>query len=107
VSTPPATLKRAKKRIRFSDPRLETELEPHLPGSHHSYVEQLSLQYRLQPVIVLRLQLYNHGDYGIPTSGTIQFEPLRQMLDGRLKRRLRRHRLSEEETILSGKIDGK
>jgi hypothetical protein len=29
------------------------------------------------------------------------------MLDGRLKRRLRRHRLSEEETILSGKIDGK
>lgn len=43
--------------------------------------------------------MWNRADYNddaVPFSGTLQFEPLRQVLDGRVKRRLRRHRLSEE-----------
>jgi hypothetical protein len=39
--------------------------------------------------------LWSRSDYSIPISRTIQFEPLRQVLDSRLKRRLKRHRLSE------------
>jgi uncharacterized small protein (DUF1192 family) len=54
-----------------------------------------------RPVVVGRKRsisagLWSRGDHGIPISGTIQFEPLRQRLGSRTKRRLRRHRLSEE-----------
>jgi chromosome segregation ATPase len=35
-------------------------------------------------------------------SGTLQFEPLRQVLDGRVKRRIRRNRLSEEVNAIEG-----
>ena len=35
-----------------------------------------------------------------PISGVLQFAPLRQVLEGRVKRRLRRHRLSEETCLI-------
>jgi len=45
--------------------------------------------------------LWNRADYDTsPISGTLQFAPLRQVLDGRVKRRLKRNRLSEETNII-------
>ncbi|KAH8588242.1 hypothetical protein B0O99DRAFT_639799, partial [Bisporella sp. PMI_857] len=47
-------------------------------------------------------RLWNLSSNDPPISGTLQFEPLRQVLDGRVKRRLRRNRLSEEVNIIEG-----
>jgi hypothetical protein len=97
MSTPPATPKRSKKRVRFSNPRLETELESASSGLT-PFIRRTTLS--TTPALASHSSapatLWSRGDYGIPISGTIQFEPLRQRLNGRLKRRLRRHRLSEE-----------
>lgn len=94
MSTPPSTPKRPRKRVRFLDSRSETKpdsassgLTPFLRRS--SLSTPPSLGHHPPPATVPNRD-------GILTSGIIQFEPLRQMLDGRLKRRLRRHRLSEE-----------
>ncbi|KAF4635695.1 hypothetical protein G7Y89_g2386 [Cudoniella acicularis] len=46
------------------------------------------------------LRISNRAHYDAPISGTLQFESLRQVLDGRVKRRLRRNRLSEEINII-------
>ena len=99
ISTPPATPERSKKRVRFSDPRPETELESVSASSGLTpFIRRTTLFSSAPPAAhhIPPTTLRNRGDYGIPISGTIQFEPLRQMLDGRVKRRLRRHRLSEE-----------
>lgn len=97
MSTPPATPKRPKKRVRFSDPRSETELESTTSGLT-PFVRRTTLA--TTPPLAghhsAPAALWNRGEYGIPISGTYQFEPLRQILDSRLKRRLRRRGLSEE-----------
>lgn len=41
------------------------------------------------------------GPYGSPFSGEVRFLPLRQVLDGRVKRRIRRNGLSEEMNAIS------
>lgn len=93
--TPPAT-PRTKKRVRFSDPGPTTATTGLTP-----FVRRTSLgtpsNLRRNPVPSTALDLCVDG--GIP-SGTLQFEPLRQILGGRDRRRLRRNRLSEEVHII-------
>ena len=99
ISTPPATPERSKKRVRFSDPSPETELESVSASSGLTPFIRRTTLFSSAPSAghyIPPTTLRNRGDCGILISGTIQFEPLRQMLDGRVKRRLRRHRLSEE-----------
>ncbi|PMD52461.1 uncharacterized protein K444DRAFT_620105 [Hyaloscypha bicolor E] len=60
LSTPPATPKRSKKRVRFSNPRPGTELESASSGltPFVRRTEQPSPQHCLQSVIILHLQLF-------------------------------------------------
>jgi hypothetical protein len=97
MSTPPATPKRSKKRVRFSGRRLETEVESASSGLT-PLIRRTTLSTTPAPAgrYSAPATLWSRGDHGIPISGTIQFETLRQRLDSRTKRRLRRHRLSEE-----------
>jgi hypothetical protein len=95
IATPPATPKRSKKRVRFFDsgPEIDTEsassgLTPFIRRT--SLATPTSKRRHSTPT-----RLWNLAD-DAPLSGTLQFEPLRQVLDGRVKRRLRRNRLSEE-----------
>ncbi|KAI9743207.1 MAG: hypothetical protein M1818_003053 [Claussenomyces sp. TS43310] len=90
LSTPPQTPQSSKKRVRFSDPGsaiLSTGLTPLIRRSSLGLTpsrRQCSLWKR------------SVGDDDAPLSGSVQFAPLRQVLDGRVQRRLRRNRLSEE-----------
>ncbi|KAG9237211.1 hypothetical protein BJ875DRAFT_172998 [Amylocarpus encephaloides] len=95
--TLPATPKRSKKRARFSDPRPETKLESTSSGLT-PFIRRTTLSSTLPPAShhIPPTTRWNHGDDGIPISGTIQFEPLRQVISGRVKRRLKRRGLSEE-----------
>ena len=107
---------KAKKRVRFSDPGPEhassssssTGLTPHLKQASFSpNVRDTSPCRRKLPAATpRRLSLPAQLDTSLPSpslspspataSGEMQFEPLRQVLDGRLRRRLRRNGLSEE-----------
>ena len=98
ISTPPATPKRAKKRVRFSDPGPSTALEFESSGLT-PFVQRTSLstptsrRRRSSPEVVLR-----SSPQHVPPSGEIQFESLRsQVLEDRAIRRLRRNGLSEEQ----------
>ncbi|KAH8587227.1 hypothetical protein B0O99DRAFT_694679 [Bisporella sp. PMI_857] len=87
MSTPPATPKRSKKRVRFSDPRSETKLESVSSGLT-PFIHRTTISTTPPPAGYHSAPTshWNRGDYSIPISGTIQFESLRQVLDGRLKR---------------------
>lgn len=98
ISTPPATPKRAKKRVRFSEPG---------PSAHHEFessgltpfIQRTSLS---TPTSKGRhstpATLWNCSPHQTPHSGIIQFESLKvQILEGRVIRRLRRNGLSEEQ----------
>jgi len=96
ISTPPATPKRSNKRVRFSYPGHEvgsdyssTGLTPFIRRTKLSTPQ--SNRRHSSPT-----RLWNLAPNGPPISGTLQFEPFREVLDGRVKRRLRRNRLSEE-----------
>ncbi|TVY26251.1 hypothetical protein LHYA1_G004932 [Lachnellula hyalina] len=99
--TPPATPKRAKKRVRFSDPGpilLDSESESASASGLTPFIRRTSLstpaskRRHSTPAVLSNRSEYNAA----PISGTLQFAPLRQVLEGRVKRRLRRNRLSEE-----------
>jgi hypothetical protein len=96
ISSPPQTPKRSRKRVRFSDPGPEIQSELASSGLT-PFIRRTSLS---APTSNRRhsapITLWNRAGYDVPLSGTIQFEPLRQVLDGRVRRRLRRNRLSEE-----------
>lgn len=117
VSIPLAkTPSKPKKRVRFSDPGPDTEsislstgLTPYLSSTHFTPQERessptrrpkraatgprrLSLPTQLSTSLPSPSLLPSPG----PLSGEIQFAPLRQLLDSRSKRRLRRNHLSEE-----------
>lgn len=109
--TTPKTPTKVKKRVRFSDPGPQilddassTGITPHIKRTTlSSNVRPLSLnrlpvksprQRRSMPAM-----LTLNPSASLPTppaSGDIHFAPLRQMLDDRMKRRLRRNHLSEE-----------
>lgn len=100
IHTPPATPKRAKKRVRFSDPgpvitSSSTGLTPFIRRTSLSSTP--SSRRRSSAPGGMR----NVTDIDdTPISGTLQFAPLRQVLDGRVKRRIKRNRLSEEVNII-------
>lgn len=98
IATPPATPKRAKKRVRFSDPGPIIDNEPASSGLT-PFIQRTTLS--STPTSRRRQSTpasqWNRAQYDdTPIAGTLQFAPLRQVLDGRVKRRLRRNRLSEE-----------
>ncbi|RDL32663.1 uncharacterized protein BP5553_09119 [Venustampulla echinocandica] len=100
ISTPPETPKREKKRVRFSDPCPEIQTESSSSGltpffGRSSLGTPASNRRHSTPAA-----LWNRAEYNLPVSGTLQFAPLRQVLDGRIKRRLKRNRLSEEINII-------
>ncbi|KAH6682472.1 hypothetical protein B0J14DRAFT_573668 [Halenospora varia] len=102
ISTPPTTPRRVKKRVRFSDPGPPIESEPTSSGLT-PFIRRTSLstpKSKRRHSTPAALRISNRTQYDAPLSGTLQFEPLRQVLDGRIKRRLRRNRLSEEINII-------
>ena len=110
---PPKTPTKSKKRVRFSDPgpehsgsSLSTGLTPHLNRTSFTPLAQEPLTPRLLAAGTKRLSLPTQLSTSLPSpslspspgafSGEVQFAPLRQVLDDRLKRRLRRNNLSCE-----------
>ena len=102
LSTPPTTPKRAKKRVRFSDPESVLEFGP-TSSSLTPFFRRTSLS---TPIPKGRhftpAKLWNLAQLDAPISGTFQFEPLREVLTGRVQRRIRRNRLSEEINSIEG-----
>ncbi|KAJ5046345.1 uncharacterized protein L3040_003590 [Drepanopeziza brunnea f. sp. 'multigermtubi'] len=126
IATPPQTPKRSKKKVRFSDSDLDpgvaaiassssdyspsgltpfirrttlsiSSRKPKQPRGSQSR-RRLSTSSSLSSTPGRRLW---QGDGGTPAaSGTLQFAPLRQVLAGRVQRRLRRNGLSEEVNII-------
>ena len=103
---PPKTPIKPKKRVRFSDPGPEpsepsstTGLTPHLSRtSFSSRARGDATPRRLSFPVQLSTSLPSPSLSPSPGSfsGEFQFAPLRQVLDDRLKRRLRRNNLSDE-----------
>lgn len=98
ITTPPATPKRAKKRVRFSDPGPSDQLEYEASGLT-PFIRRTVLS---TPTSKRRhstpASLWNRSPHSGSPSGTIQFESLQvQILEDRAIRRLRRNGLSEEQ----------
>lgn len=99
MNTPPATPQRSKKRVRFSDPGPaipSTGLTPFIRRTSIGSPSSRSSSRRHSTPS----NLWNLSVDDTPISGTLQFAPLRQVLEGRVKRRLRRNRLSEECNVI-------
>ena len=110
---PPKTPNKCKKRVRFSDPGLESS-EPSLSTGLTPYLKRTSFKQhalglstprtlaagtrrRSFPVqLSASLPSPSLSPSPGPFSGEFQFAPLREVLDDRLKRRLRRNNLSVE-----------
>ena len=109
---PPKTPTKNKKRVRFSDPGLESSA-PSMSTGLTPYLKRTSFrQQALAPSIPRLLAASTRRSLPVqlsaslpspslspspgPLSGEFQFAPLRQVLDDRLKRRLRRNNLSVE-----------
>ena len=111
----PKTPTKAKKRVRFSEPGPEihtasssTGLTPHLSRACFTPCVRASSPTRsrsrsgtprlssLPTQLPSSLPSPSLSPSPGPLCGEVQFEPLRQILDARLKRRISRHRLSEE-----------
>ncbi len=110
---PPKTPTKSKKRVRFSDPGPEpsgpstsTGLTPYLKRT--SFIAQAlgpstprllaagTRRRTLPTQLSTSLPSPSLSPSPVPFSGELQFAPLRQVLDDRLKRRLRRNNLSVE-----------
>ncbi|MCJ1455280.1 hypothetical protein MMC28_005634 [Mycoblastus sanguinarius] len=109
TAEPAKTPSKPKKRVRFSDPGPElstasssTGLTPHLKRTSFTPHARASSPSRSRRIVSLPIQLPSSlpspslSPSPVPFSGEVQFAPLRQVLDERLKRRLRRNNLSEE-----------
>jgi len=101
IATPPETPKRIKKRVRFSDPGPAIESD-YASSGLTPFIRRTSLS---TPKSKRRqstpARLWNRAGYDVePASGTLQFAPLRQVLDGRVKRRIKRNGLSEEINVI-------
>lgn len=112
ISTPS---RGAKKRVRFSDPGPSSDHDAHADDEHHSASTGLTPHIRrttLEPGSGTKRRRHSGPvpqdrpeafDSTIDTrySGEVTFLPLRQVLDGRVKRRIRRNGLSEEINIIT------
>jgi hypothetical protein len=124
VSTIPQTPTKAKKRVRFSDPGFidagdmpstgitpfikRTTLDPASYSNMPSSPRPMSRPpRRRQSLPSLRVVPSPVGLPSPPLSGEIQFAPLRQILDTRVRRRLRRNKLSEEMNDIEAEKRGK
>ena len=110
---PPKTPNKLKKRVRFSDPGLESS-EPSLSTGLTPYLKRTSFKQQALGPSTPRLLAAGTRRRSFPIqlsaslpspslspspgpfSGEFQFAPLREVLDDRLKRRLRRNNLSVE-----------
>jgi hypothetical protein len=107
-ATTPGRKPKPRKRVRFSDPgpviaNLEDELSTGLTPMvrRTSLLPKSSSRRHSTPARLLRLQGQDDDtDDPISPSTQIHFLPLRQVLDGRVKRRLRRNGLSEEMNVI-------
>ncbi|PBP17348.1 hypothetical protein BUE80_DR011897 [Diplocarpon rosae] len=105
IATPPATPQRRQKRVRFSDPGpavraqdASSGLTPFLRRASLTTSRAKGQRRQSTPG-----RLWHRAGYDVaPASGTVQFAPLRQVLEGRVMRRLRRNRLSEEANAIEG-----
>ena len=112
-SQPPKTPTKPKKRVRFSDPGPEpspsspsTGLTPYLKRTSFISPALASSTPKLRAISTRSTSLPVQLSTSLPSpllssspislSGEFQFAPLRQVLDDRLKRRLRRNKLSVE-----------
>jgi hypothetical protein len=110
ISTPPTTPRRTKKRVRFSDPgpalpspvdSNSSGLTPFMRKTALSIViPRTKKRHSLPARLSTPTRLSNRSQYDEPLSGEMQFAPLRQILDGRVMRRLRRNRISEEMNVI-------
>lgn len=105
----------AKKRVRFSDPGFSSDHDAQLNAEHVSASTGLTPHIRrttLEPGSGTKRRRHSGPvtqdrpdafDSTIDTqhSGEVTFLPLRQVLDGRVKRRIRRNGLSEEINIIT------
>lgn len=112
ISTPS---RGAKKRVRFSDPGPSSDHDAHVDDEHVSASTGLTPHIRrttLEPGSGTKRRRHSGPvtqdrpeafDSTIDTrhSGEVTFLPLRQVLDGRVKRRIRRNGLSEEINIIT------
>ncbi|KAK3385440.1 hypothetical protein B0H63DRAFT_472939 [Podospora didyma] len=98
---------RPKKRVRFSDPGpILGETDDELSTGLTPFIRRTALSARPSrrhstPSRLLNLTASGSGALDLdnpssPLSGEVRFLPLRQVLDGRVKRRIRRNGLSEE-----------
>jgi len=100
ITTPPATPKRSQKRVRFSAPGLGNDLE-HISSGLTPFIGRTTISTpQSRRCHSTPIRLWNLAPNDPPISGTVQFPPLRQVLDGRVKRRLKRNRLSEETNTI-------
>ena len=118
----PKTPTKAKKRVRFSEPGPDTHtassstgLTPHLSRASFSPRVRASSPTRTRPesriprrpslptLLPSSLPSPSLSPSPGPLSGEVQFEPLRQILDARLRRRISRNRLSEEINEIESK----
>ncbi|KAM7221271.1 myosin heavy chain, skeletal muscle, adult [Rhypophila decipiens] len=110
-----STPKKSKKRVRFSDPGpilanlddedLSTGLTPIIRraslSSHKKRRHSTPLRHSTTPSSASGIGIPSHDGQGSPFSGEVHFLPLRQVLDGRVKRRIRRNGLSEEMNVIA------
>ncbi|KAK4217528.1 myosin heavy chain, skeletal muscle, adult [Rhypophila decipiens] len=119
VPSPAASLtstpKKSKKRVRFSDPGpilanlddedLSTGLTPIIRraslSSRKKRRHSTPLRHSTTPSSASGIGIPSHDGQGSPFSGEVHFLPLRQVLDGRVKRRIRRNGLSEEMNVIT------
>ncbi|KAG9233262.1 hypothetical protein BJ875DRAFT_50875 [Amylocarpus encephaloides] len=96
----PSTPKRANKRVRFSDqgPPIPTAINTTSSGLT-PFIRRTNIstpKSKRKHSTPANIRPANRAAYEEPISGELQFASLRQVLDGRVKRRLRRNRLSEQ-----------
>lgn len=94
--TPPTTPHRSKKRVRFSEAGLSTGLTPFIARNSIASPPPSRTRRSSTP----SRSRWNLAVDDTPISGERQFEPLRQVLSGRVKRSIKRHRLSEEQNSI-------
>jgi len=104
------TPKKSKKKVRFSDPGpayttpddvLSTGLTPMVRRTSLASSTCRRIHRQCTPSRMCSSGSGNSKTPDTPFSGTMTFLPLRQVLDGRVQRRLRRNGLSEEMNIIN------
>ncbi|KAK4445575.1 myosin heavy chain, skeletal muscle, adult [Podospora aff. communis PSN243] len=106
TATTPGRKTKSRKRVRFSDPGPLTNLDDELSTGLTPMIRRTSLipknsRRHSTPARLSRLgSLEDDHEGSMSSSSEVHFLPLRQVLDGRVKRRIRRNGLSEEMNVI-------